>query len=90
MTLTGRRGRGTVKPVTELGAYVRQLRESGRLTLQELAQASGVPWTTIQAIETGRSLRPKRETLEALAQALGSPIEIMIMKAYAAPSRKSA
>ena len=67
---------------TELGAYIRQLRLAKGLTLEEVAAKSGLPWTTIRAIEVGRSLRPRPDTLERLAIALDEQVGVLALKAY--------
>ncbi|WP_345620214.1 helix-turn-helix domain-containing protein [Streptomyces ziwulingensis] len=53
-----------------LGRLLRQLRQSRRLTIEELAEASGVSGRAIGDMERGRSRRPHRGTLTALAQGL--------------------
>lgn len=55
---------------TRFGRVLRELRQSRGLTLEELAEASGVSARAIGDMERGRSLRPRRGTIAALAQGL--------------------
>ncbi|MEU3890405.1 helix-turn-helix domain-containing protein [Streptomyces sp. NPDC029041] len=52
------------------GRLLRALRQSRRLTIEELAEASGVSGRAIGDMERGRSRRPHRGTVTALAQGL--------------------
>ena len=86
-----KRGRpATVESMTALGQFVRRLRISQGLTLEQAAargQEKGYNLTlrAIQAIETGDSERPRRETLEGLAVALGVDVGMLAVKVYEAP-----
>ncbi|MFJ7066056.1 helix-turn-helix domain-containing protein [Streptomyces sp. NPDC101115] len=53
------------------GALLRGLRQQGRLTMEELAEASGVSVRAIGDMERGRSRVPQRRTVVALAEGLG-------------------
>ncbi|MFF0434325.1 helix-turn-helix domain-containing protein [Streptomyces sp. NPDC004327] len=53
------------------GAVLRGLRQRDRLTMEELAEASGVSVRAIGDMERGRSLVPQRRTVVALAEGLG-------------------
>lgn len=53
------------------GRLLRTLRQSRRLTIEELAEASGISGRAIGGMERGRSRRPHRSTVTALAQGLG-------------------
>ncbi|KOG12439.1 MULTISPECIES: helix-turn-helix domain-containing protein [Streptomyces] len=53
------------------GAVLRGLRQQGRLTMEELAEASGVSVRAIGDMERGRSRVPQRRTVVALAEGLG-------------------
>ncbi|MGW0186302.1 helix-turn-helix domain-containing protein [Streptomyces sp. NPDC003362] len=55
---------------TPFGRLVRELRQSRGWTIEELAEASGVSGRAIGDMERGRSLRPHRGTVTALAQGL--------------------
>jgi transcriptional regulator with XRE-family HTH domain/tetratricopeptide (TPR) repeat protein len=57
--------------VTGVGGLLRGLRVSADLTLEALAERSGVSVRTISDIERGVSARPRRATTHALADALG-------------------
>ncbi len=60
--------------MTEPGSYgplLRAHRHAARLTLEELAEASGVSARAISDMERGRSRNPQRRTVVALADALG-------------------
>ena len=54
----------------DLGALLRRLRHTAGLSLDELAQASGVSVRAISDMERGRSRRPQSRTLALLADAL--------------------
>ncbi|MBA2951785.1 ATP-binding protein [Streptomyces himalayensis] len=53
------------------GVVLRGLRQQGRLTIEELAEASGVSVRAIGDMERGRSRVPQRRTVMALADGLG-------------------
>ncbi|MFF5287398.1 ATP-binding protein [Streptomyces sp. NPDC013171] len=53
------------------GAVLRGLRQRRRLTMEELAEASGVSVRAIGDMERGRSRVPQRRTVVALAEGLG-------------------
>ena len=55
-----------------IGARIRQLRESAKLTQEALAQAARIGRVTLVRIESGEQ-SPRYETLVSLAQALGRP-----------------
>ena len=55
---------------TRFGHLLRELRQSRGLTLEELAEVSGVSGRAIGDMERGRSLRPRRGTIAALSQGL--------------------
>ncbi|WP_328625480.1 helix-turn-helix domain-containing protein [Streptomyces sp. NBC_00353] len=55
---------------SSFGRLLRELRQSRGLTMEELAEASGVSARAIGDMERGRSLRPHRGTVTALAQGL--------------------
>src|SRR3954447_12546857 len=56
-----------------LAGNLRRLRVAARVSLSELARATGVGKATLSAIENGRG-NPTVETLAALADALGVPV----------------
>ncbi|MET7648172.1 helix-turn-helix domain-containing protein [Streptomyces sp. NPDC005426] len=53
------------------GMVLRRLRRRSRLTMEELAEASGVSVRAIGDMERGRSRVPQRRTVAALAEGLG-------------------
>ncbi|MEY9934090.1 transcriptional regulator with XRE-family HTH domain/tetratricopeptide (TPR) repeat protein [Catenulispora sp. GP43] len=55
---------------TTFAAELRRLRQRARLTLEALADASGVSARTIGGLERGHSLGPQRRTVMALADGL--------------------
>ncbi len=62
------------KPATStLGARVRALRKSAKLTLVELSKLSGVALATLSRIETGR-MTGTLECHQAIAKAFGIPL----------------
>jgi len=56
-----------------IGARIRELRESGRLTQEALALVAGIGRVTLVRIENGEQ-SPRYETLVSLARALGRPM----------------
>lgn len=73
--------------VTPLGKFVRSLRTAQGLTLDQLAQRSGITLRSIQAIEVGNSERPRPETLQGLAAGLGVDLSILALKVYELPPK---
>lgn len=78
--------------MSELGTFVRDARlrlrmANGRPMSQEvLAERTGVSGATISHIESGKMRRPERDTLEALAAALGVTYnDLAIAAGYADP-----
>lgn len=63
--------------VSGLGAKVRELRGYFGLTQEELAFRSGVPQTTISAIESGRVTRTGHDNIAKLAGALGASTRVL-------------
>ena len=53
-----------------VGALLRGHRHAAQLTMEELAEASGVSARAISDMERGRSRRPQRRTLQAIIDAL--------------------
>jgi transcriptional regulator with XRE-family HTH domain len=50
---------------------LRQLREEKGMTLDQVAAESGVPPQHLSKIETGRIVRPRKATQDAIALGLG-------------------
>ncbi|MEV4249844.1 helix-turn-helix domain-containing protein [Streptosporangium canum] len=64
---------GEERPITASSSFaelLRQYRRAARLTLEQLAEASGVSARTLSDMERGRSTGPQQRTVTALAQAL--------------------
>ncbi|WP_285101423.1 helix-turn-helix domain-containing protein [Promicromonospora sp. MEB111] len=57
------------------GPYLRSLRQSAGLTIEELSHTSGVSVRAIGDMERGVSRGPQRRTVQALAEALGLDTE---------------
>ncbi len=56
---------------SRLDALVREHRRAAGLTQRQLAQRSGLSVAAVRDLEQGRSRRPRRESLDAIARALG-------------------
>lgn len=59
----------------DIGRQVRSLREAQRLSQRELAERMGTTQSAIARLEAGGS-RPSLSTLERVADALGTTIEV--------------
>lgn len=71
----------------ELGKFIRQHREDRGLSLRQLADKSGVPYTTIYRWEEGVYSVPKVEMLERLGRALGVRLtDLFAVAGLAVPS----
>lgn len=57
------------------GGRVRFLRGTRRWTQRDLANASGVPRRTVQRVELGEHTVSYKNTIEALAAALGTTVD---------------
>ncbi|MFF3464624.1 helix-turn-helix domain-containing protein [Streptomyces sp. NPDC002619] len=62
---------GEEQPESTFAAELRRLRQRAQMTLDGLADASGVSARTIGGLERGHSLGPQRRTVTALADGLG-------------------
>ncbi len=60
----------------ELGSKLRELREGERLTLQQVAELSGVDYSHISKIERG-VYAGSIDTLSKIASAMGARVEIV-------------
>jgi transcriptional regulator with XRE-family HTH domain len=68
-----------------LGSLVRRLRKTAGLTQEALAERALLSVRTLSDIESGAQRRPRRDTLESIAQALGvTPAERAALAAAAA------
>jgi transcriptional regulator with XRE-family HTH domain len=68
------------KTVESLGDYLRQQRESSRLSLRQLAEQAGVSNPYLSQIERGLR-RPSAEVLQQLAKALRISAEQLYLRA---------
>lgn len=59
------------RDATELGAMLRQARQTAGLTQEELANKTGMSTRAIGDLERGQTARPHRRSLELLGEALG-------------------
>jgi HTH-type transcriptional regulator, competence development regulator len=66
---------------TEIGAYIKRIRESKKLGVNQLAQYAGVSAAQISRIENGKRENPKPETLAKLAKALKVDYDELMSKA---------
>src|SRR5215472_6717759 len=72
-----------------LGTLLRRHRRAAGLTLEELAEASGVSARAISDMERGRTRAPQRRTLQSLVGALGvAPPDRDAVLAAAAAARE--
>jgi transcriptional regulator with XRE-family HTH domain len=69
-----------VKTVETLGEYLREQRESSRLSLRQLAEQAGVSNPYLSQIERGLR-RPSAEVLQQLAKALRISAEQLYLRA---------
>jgi transcriptional regulator with XRE-family HTH domain len=68
------------KHVAQLGAYIREQRESAQYSLRQLAQAAGVSNPYLSQIERGLR-KPSAEILQQLAKALSISAETLYVRA---------
>jgi ribosome-binding protein aMBF1 (putative translation factor) len=80
-----RSGYKEAKLAYELGRQVRTLREHGGLSQRELATRMGTTQSVIARLEAGGS-KPSLSTLERLAQAMGTTVEVRFRKQVGALS----
>lgn len=71
------------KDAKRLGARLRNQREALELNVRDLAERTGIDFSTIARIERGVFDQPRPEKLAALAEALGlDPTEILKLAKY--------
>ncbi|HEV2640848.1 MAG TPA: helix-turn-helix transcriptional regulator [Actinocrinis sp.] len=70
----------TPKHVAQLGAYIREQRESAQFSLRQLAQVAGVSNPYLSQIERGLR-KPSAEVLQQLAKALQISAETLYVRA---------
>lgn len=66
--------------VTELGAYLREQRQSARLSLRQLAEAAGVSNPYLSQVERGLR-KPSAEVLQQIAKGLRISAEALYVRA---------
>ena len=76
-------------PLEELGGYIRNQRESARLSLRKLATLAGVSNPYLSQIERGLR-KPSAEILQAIAKALEISSETLYVKAGILEEREDA
>lgn len=77
-------GRPMLKAVkTRLGKEVRRARKELDLTLQDVADRTNLPLSTIQAIETGDIGLPRPDKLRKLADALTPATDFTVLSVLA-------
>src|SRR5215211_3743736 len=69
-------GEGSPGPM--IGRHVRAIREERLLSRAELAERSGLSVPGIEHLERGLSARPRRRTVEKIANALGVSVEALL------------
>lgn len=60
------------------GVYLRKLRKSKKMSIQELADASGLSYSGISLIERNKRGVPKPSTIRLLAEGLNEPYEVLM------------
>lgn len=61
-------------------AEIKRIRKERKLSLRDLEKLSGVPDSTLSAIETGAIANPKLDTAVAIARAFKVPLEKLLKK----------
>ena len=73
---------------TNVGVYLRSLRDTRSLSLREVERQSGVSNAVLSQIESGQVKRPSPDTLYKLSELYGVPYEELMNRAgYPVPSR---
>jgi transcriptional regulator with XRE-family HTH domain len=63
-----------------LGKRVRQIRDALGMSQWDLAVKANIPQSTIHKIEVGKTTAPRVDTLEAIAEALGTSLRTLLWK----------
>jgi transcriptional regulator with XRE-family HTH domain len=82
------RTKGTPTMATRLGEKLRELRKQRGLTLEKLADISGLSKSYVWELENRESQRPSAEKLTALADALGVAAAYFIEEDVRAPEER--
>lgn len=64
-----------------LGSYLRSVRESRRMTLREVEDASGVSNAYLSQLETGKIVKPSPHIIHKISSVYGTSYEILMDKA---------
>ncbi len=67
---------------TALGRFIRELREQGNLTQDQLARKTGITYQYLSSLENGRE-NFTVDILDALAKALDTPVQQLVSGAFA-------
>jgi transcriptional regulator with XRE-family HTH domain len=67
------------RPWRANGPAIRYYRARAHLTLKQVAEITGVSFTTISRIETGAVQSPRFSTMEAIADALGVEVDQLLI-----------
>ncbi len=73
--------------VRELGEYIREQRETSRLTLRKLAEVAGISFPYLSQVERGVR-KPSAEMLQAIAKGLRISAETLYVRAGILEERK--
>ncbi|MFL0197350.1 helix-turn-helix domain-containing protein [Clostridium sp. WILCCON 0269] len=64
--------------MTNLSENLRKIRQNHKLSINKLANLSGINKSTISEIENNKILNPSRNTLEKLSEALGTSVDKLL------------
>lgn len=69
--------------------YLKQLKKSKKMTLQEISDVSGIPKRTVDGIFSGKTKNPRIDTMQAIERALGlenekTPTDIILSEGESA------
>ena len=64
---------------TALGIRIKEHRKANKLTQEQLASKSGVPYTTLIKIESGAIKNPSVQAISSIASALGASLDDFTM-----------
>lgn len=67
--------------MNQFADFIKQIRISKNLTVNELAELSGISGAQVSRIENGKRNVPKPDTIRALSAALDIPYETLMRKA---------
>jgi transcriptional regulator with XRE-family HTH domain len=85
MTAEGEEQVGAAEPRSAIGTRVRAARDRRGWNRETLAFHSGVSWTGIAQVETGRRTNLRLATLTALATALGVSVDYLVTGRFSNP-----